>query len=92
MSGTWRPGEGGAAQRPPEGFSPPLPLKVKVKVSHRVRLFVTPWTMQYMEFSRPESWSGKPFLSPGDLPNPGIEPRSPILQADSLLAEPQGSP
>ena len=43
-----------------------------------------------MEFSRPEYWSGKPFPSPGDLPNPGIEPRSPALQADSLLAEPQG--
>ena len=45
-----------------------------------------------MEFSRPEYWSGKPFPSPGDLPNPGIEPRSPALQADSLPAEPQGKP
>ena len=44
-----------------------------------------------MEFSRPEYWSGKPFPSPGDLPNPGIKPRSPTLQADSLPAEPQGS-
>ena len=44
-----------------------------------------------MEFSRPEYWSGYPFSSPGDLPNPGIEPRSPVLQADSLPAEPQGS-
>ena len=43
-----------------------------------------------MEFSRPENWSGWPFLSPGDLPNPWIEPRSPALQADSLPAEPQG--
>ena len=43
-----------------------------------------------MEFSRPEYWSWKPFPSPGDLPNPGIEPRSPALQADSLPAEPQG--
>ena len=43
-----------------------------------------------MEFSRPEYWSGTPFPSPGDLPNPGIEPRSPPLQADSLPAEPQG--
>ena len=41
-----------------------------------------------MEFSSPEYWSGKPFPSPGDLPNPGIEPRSPALQADSLLSEP----
>ena len=38
-----------------------------------------------------EYWSGQPFPSPGDLPNPGIEPRSPVLQADSLPAEPQGS-
>ena len=37
-----------------------------------------------MEFSRREYWSGLPFLSPGDHPNPGIEPRSPALQADSL--------
>ena len=42
-----------------------------------------------MEFSRPEYWSGQPFLSPRDLPNPGIEPMSPTLQADSLPAEPQ---
>ena len=51
---------------------------------------VTPWTMQSMEFSRPEFWSGWLFPSPGDLPNPGIEPRSPTLQEDSLPAEPQG--
>ena len=43
-----------------------------------------------MEFSRPEYWSG--FPSPGDLPNPGIKPRSPTLQLDSLPAEPQGKP
>ena len=42
-----------------------------------------------MEFSRPEYWSRWPFLSPGDLPNPGIKPRSPALQADSLPAKPQ---
>ena len=45
-----------------------------------------------MGFSRPEYWRGQPFPSPGDLPNPGIEPRSPTLQAASLLAEPQGKP
>ena len=45
-----------------------------------------------MEFSRPKHWSVQPFPSPGDLPNPGIEPRSPPLQADSLPAEPQGKP
>ena len=43
-----------------------------------------------MEFSRQEYWGGLPFLSPGDMPNPGIEPRSPALQADSLPSEPQG--
>ena len=45
-----------------------------------------------MEFSRPEYQSGQPFPSPGDLSNPGIEPRSPTLQADSFPAEPQGKP
>ena len=45
-----------------------------------------------MEFSKPEYWSGQPFPSPGDIPNPGIKPRSPTLQADYLPAEPQGKP
>ena len=45
-----------------------------------------------MEFSRPEYWGGSPFSSLGDLPNPGIESRSPALWADSLPAEPQGKP
>ena len=45
-----------------------------------------------MEFSRLEYWCELPFPSPGDLPNPGIEPRSPTLQADSLPAEPPGKP
>ena len=53
---------------------------------------MTPWTVQSMEFFRPEYWSGEPFPSPGHLPNPGTEPRSPALQADSLPAEPQGKP
>ena len=52
----------------------------------------TPWTVACraplsMGFSRQEYWSGLPFPSPGDLPDPGIEPRSPALQADSLLTE-----
>ena len=64
--------------------------KVKVKSLSRVRLFVTPWTVAYqgppsMGFSRREYWSGLPFPSPGDLPNPGIEPGSPTLQADTNL-------
>jgi len=41
-----------------------------------------------MEFSRQEYWGGLPFPFPGDLPDPGIEPGSPMLQADSLLSEP----
>ena len=45
-----------------------------------------------MELSRQEYWSGLPCTSPGDFPNPGIEPRSPALQADSLLSEPPGKP
>ena len=52
-----------------------------------VRLFATPWTVVYqaplcMGFSRQECWSGLPFPSPGDLPDPGIEPGSPALQVD----------
>ena len=70
-------------------------LKVKVKSLSRVRLFAIPWTVAYhappsVEFSRQEYWSGLPFPSPGDLPNPGIEPRSPALQADTLPSEPPG--
>ena len=45
-----------------------------------------------MEFSRQEYWSGLPFPSPGDLPNPEVEPRSPALQADALPSEPPGKP
>jgi len=45
-----------------------------------------------MEFSKQEYQSGLPFPSPGDLPDPGIKPRSPVLKADSLLSEPPGKP
>ena len=45
-----------------------------------------------LEFSRQEYWSGLPFPSPGDFPNPGIKPQSPVLQADSLLSERLGKP
>ena len=45
-----------------------------------------------MGFSRPECWSGLPFPSPGDLPDPGIKPRSPAFQADALTSEPPGKP
>ena len=56
------------------------------------RVFVTPWTIPSMEFSRPEYWSEWPFPSPGDLSNPGIQPRRPTLQVDSFPAEPPGRP
>ena len=63
-----------------------LQVKLKWKLLSRVWLFVTPWTTQSVEFSRPEYWSGYPFLSPGDLLNPGVKPRFPALQVDSLPA------
>ena len=58
-------------------------------------MIVTPWTVAHhappsMEFSSQEYWSGLPLPSLGDLPDPGIEPRSPALQADTLLSEPPG--
>ena len=58
-----------------------------------IQLFVTPWTVVHqaplsMGFSRHEYWSGLPFPSPGDLPDPGIESRFPALQTDSLPFEP----
>ena len=69
-----------------------LTKEMKWKSLSHVWLFVTLWTIQSMEFSRPEYWSRYPFPSPGSLPNPGIKPRSPTLQADSLSAEPQEKP
>ena len=58
---------------------------------------MTPWTVAYqappsMGFSRQEYWSGLPFPSPGDLPDPGIQPGSPALEADALTSEPPGKP
>ena len=68
-------------------------MDIEVKSLSRVRLFATPWMVTYqaprsMGFSRQEYWSGLPFPSPGDLPNPGIEPGSPALQTDDLPSEP----
>ena len=59
--------------------------------------FATSWTVALQAtlsvgFSRQENWSGLPFPSPGDLPDPGIDPTSCALQADSLLLNHQGSP
>ena len=64
----------------------------EVKSLSRVRLFAIPWTIACqatpsMGFSRQDYWSGLSFPSPGDLPDPGIEPASPALQADSLLSK-----
>ena len=68
-----------------------------MKSLSRVQPFVTPWTVAYqappsMGFSRQEYWSGLPFPSPEDLPDPGIEPGSPALEADTLTSEPLGKP
>ena len=72
-----------------------LCLVVSSLLLNRVRLFATPWTVAHqappsMGFSRQEYWSGLPFPSPGDLPEPGIEPASPAFQADALTFEPPG--
>ena len=71
---------------------PFLASKVKVELLSHVQLFATAWIVAYqaplsMGFSRQEYWSRLLFPSPGDLPNPGIKPGSPALQADSLLTE-----
>ena len=72
-------------------------LVSEVKLLNHVRLFLTPWTAASqappsMGFSRQEYWSGLPFPSPGDLPDSGIEPRSPALQVDALPSKPPGKP
>ena len=69
-------------------------MSMYVKSLSHVRLFATMWTVAYqappsMGFSRQEYWSGLPCPSPGDLPDPGIEPWSPALRADALTSEPQ---
>ena len=72
-------------------------VKVKVKSLSRVRLFATPWTVAHhaplsIGFSRQEYWSGLPFHSPEDLPNPGIEPVSPAFAGRFFTAELPGKP
>ena len=69
--------------------------RCSVKPLSRVQFFGTPRTIAYqappsMGFSRQKYWSALPFPSPGDLPDPGIEPRSSALQKDALLSEPPG--
>ena len=68
-----------------------------MKLLSRVRLFAVQWTVAYqapppMWFSRQEYWGGLPFPSSGHLPDPGIKPGSPMLQADALPSEPPGKP
>ena len=70
---------------------------MQVNSFSHIRLFATPWTVAYqaplsMKFSRQEYWSGLPYPSPGDLPDPGIKPMFPALQADTLPSEPPGKP
>ena len=74
-----------------------LPMLCGLSCSVLSNSFVTPWTVAHqaplsMGFSRQEYWSGLPCPPPANLPNPGIEPRSPTLQMDSLLSEPPGKP
>ena len=69
----------------------------QIRVAQSYLTLVTLWTVACqaplsMEFSRQKYWSGFPFPSPGDLPNTGVEPGSPVLEADSLLSEPPGKP
>ena len=64
----------------------------KWKLLSRFWWLVTPWTIQSMEFSRPENWSGKSFLIPVDHPNPRIKPRHPTMKAASSPDEPPGKP
>ena len=72
-------------------------VKPEVKSLSCVRLFATLWIVAYqappsMGFSRQEYWSRLPFPSPEDLPDPGIEPVPPTLEADALTSEPPGKP
>ena len=55
-------------------------------------MYWSPWAPLFMGFTRQEYWSGLPFPSPGDPPNPRTEPGSPALKADALQSEPQGKP
>ena len=78
-------------------YSPPSILSEVWKPLSHVQLFATSWTLACqaplsIEFSRQEYWNGLSFPPPGDLPNPGIKPRSPTLHADSLPCEPPGKP
>ena len=73
------------------------PLEKEMAIHSSTNAWKIPWTeepgrLQSLGFSRQDYWSGLPFPSPGDLPNPGIEPGSPVLEADTLTSEPPGKP
>ena len=73
------------------------PLEKEMATYSSTLAWKIPGTVAYqappsMGFSRQEYWSGLPFLSPGDLPDPGIEPGSPTSRADALTSEPPGNP
>ena len=75
----------------------PDPSWLRVQSLSRVRFFATPWTVACqaplsMGFPRQEYWSGWPFPSPGDLPDPGIEPASPALAGGFFTTAPAGQP
>ena len=74
-----------------------LTTSKSVKLLSRAQLFVTPWSVAHhappsMGFSRQEYWSGLPFLSPGDLADPGIEPASPAVAGGVFTTEPSEQP
>ena len=86
-----------ALQRPADSIHQGLKSSSMLSRFSPVWLFGTPWTVTHqaplcMGFLRPEYWSGLPFPSPGDRPDPGIEPRSPTLEAGALPSEPPGNP
>ena len=88
---------GGCTEWPVGGASTSSRQKVKVKPLSPVRLFATPWTVAYqvplsMGFSRQEYWSGLPFPSPGDLPNPGLNPGLLHCRQTLYRLSHQGSP
>ena len=93
-------GEGVQGRSPPhvhQWHTDYFKLKWKWRSLSHAQLSVTSWTIAHraplsMGFSRWEHWSGLPCPPPGDLHNPGIEPRSPALQVASLLSEPPGNP
>ena len=87
------PNTGGPGSIPGQGTRcHMLQLRVRMKVKATVRWTVAHQAPLSMEFSWQEYWSGSSFPSPGDLPDPGIKPVSPALQADSVLSEPPEKP